>query len=303
MNIPALYENENKPDPLAVVKLFTPDSSWTWYITEYDGDDTCFGLVVGLETEVGYFSLAELEGVRGKVGLQIERDLWFHPTPVTQLPEYQAEWGNSGPCQRANDPARDAMRDLLYDDEGNLRSVDKVDQDKAGELLDPFLPGQPLGPDRVFATSTLTFGDNGAQVYFEGERYIVLNPYLERDEQRYGSGWIWHYRTEETGREWRCLPDPDAGELSCIGAVSLKEAIAYAERITGEHFELVGAPDELPDSYPVHKFGQQEKVAPTAKVVDGDGDKPWQLTQRQYQERKALTVAGGVPILNVADAR
>ena len=54
MQLPPLYHNENQPNPLAVIKLFTADSSWTWYLMEYDGDDTLFGLVAGLETEFGY---------------------------------------------------------------------------------------------------------------------------------------------------------------------------------------------------------------------------------------------------------
>lgn len=70
---------------MAWVKYFTPDSSWTWYATEFDGQDTFFGLVQGLEEELGYFSLAELQQVRGPLGLPIERDLHFQPTPLSQL--------------------------------------------------------------------------------------------------------------------------------------------------------------------------------------------------------------------------
>ena len=35
-----------------------------------------FGLVDGLEAELGYFWLSELTGVRGPLGLPIERDLY-----------------------------------------------------------------------------------------------------------------------------------------------------------------------------------------------------------------------------------
>jgi len=38
------------------------------------------------------------------MGLQVERDLWFRPTPVSQLPEYEAKWGNDGPY-RGSTPA------------------------------------------------------------------------------------------------------------------------------------------------------------------------------------------------------
>jgi hypothetical protein len=70
------------------VKFFTPDSSWTFYALEFDGEDVFFGLVVGFEIEAGYFSLSELEAVRGPLGLPIERDLWFEPVPLSRLPEY-----------------------------------------------------------------------------------------------------------------------------------------------------------------------------------------------------------------------
>ena len=61
-----------------VAKFFTPDANWTWYATEfYPEDGTLFGLVDGLEKELGYFSLAELESVRGPLGLSIERDRHF----------------------------------------------------------------------------------------------------------------------------------------------------------------------------------------------------------------------------------
>lgn len=79
---PPLYANENKdPSQVEIIaKFFTPDGSWTWYATEFDGKDTFFGLVDGFEKELGYFSLNELQGVRGKLGLPIERDRHFSGT-------------------------------------------------------------------------------------------------------------------------------------------------------------------------------------------------------------------------------
>jgi len=82
--LPPLYSNENETDPKAIAKFFTPDSNWTWYATEFDGEDTFFGLVDGHEKELGYFSLKELESVRGAFGLPVERDQWFNPTPLSE---------------------------------------------------------------------------------------------------------------------------------------------------------------------------------------------------------------------------
>ena len=84
--IPKLYATEKTRDPVARVKLFTPDSSFTWYITEYDPKRrVAFGLVQGLEEELGYFSLDELESIRGPLGLPIERDQWFKPVPLSKV--------------------------------------------------------------------------------------------------------------------------------------------------------------------------------------------------------------------------
>ena len=86
--LPPLYANEELGlDALAQVKYFTPDSNWTWYASEFDGEDIFFGLVSGFEVELGYFALSELEGVRGPLGLPIERDLHFEPKTLKELRE------------------------------------------------------------------------------------------------------------------------------------------------------------------------------------------------------------------------
>jgi hypothetical protein len=80
--LPKLYETESFPekDKVAQVKLFLPGTACTWYIVEYDGQDTCFGLVdLGYEQDVefGYFSIKELSEVRSLYGLGVERDIYF----------------------------------------------------------------------------------------------------------------------------------------------------------------------------------------------------------------------------------
>lgn len=77
----------------ALIKFFTPDSSWTWYATEFNGDDIFFGLVIGFEPEFGYFSLSELESVRGPLGLPIERDLHFKPKSLEELRNHYRDNG------------------------------------------------------------------------------------------------------------------------------------------------------------------------------------------------------------------
>ena len=83
--LPPLYSQEQEADPMVICKFFTPDSNWTWYAYEFDGQDLFFGLIYGLETELGYFSLQELEAARGPLGLPIERDLHFTPKKLSEV--------------------------------------------------------------------------------------------------------------------------------------------------------------------------------------------------------------------------
>ena len=92
--LPELYANEELGlQAQAIVKFFTPDSSWTWYASEFDGEDIFFGLVIGMEMELGYFSLSELESVRGPLGLPIERDLHFKQKTLQELREHYLNKG------------------------------------------------------------------------------------------------------------------------------------------------------------------------------------------------------------------
>ena len=84
--LPPLDSQESKGlDAVAWVKFFTPDSSWTWYASEFDGSDLFFGLVKGWEEELGYFGLRELEQLRGGLGLPVERDRFFQPASLRNL--------------------------------------------------------------------------------------------------------------------------------------------------------------------------------------------------------------------------
>ena len=75
-------EEQDRFDPFPVVKLFTPDAASTWLITEAyaEGDDLrLFGLCdPGLgDPALGYAMLSEIEDMRGRLGLPVERDLYF----------------------------------------------------------------------------------------------------------------------------------------------------------------------------------------------------------------------------------
>ncbi len=91
--IPALYSQEHVLDPVAVVKLFDPCGRYTLFVLEGsrqpNGDLLFFGFCrspLGPDCdELGYVTLRELERVRGPLGLGVERDLYFKPTPLSEI--------------------------------------------------------------------------------------------------------------------------------------------------------------------------------------------------------------------------
>jgi len=97
--LPSLYSQENNPDPRVHLKFFTPDSNWTWFVTEGEpqsNDFIFFGHVCGFEEEWGYFMLSELASVGGRGRLPIERDLYFVAGPFSEvIARHRKERGQS----------------------------------------------------------------------------------------------------------------------------------------------------------------------------------------------------------------
>ena len=53
-SLPPLYAQEKMTDPIVHAKFFTPDSNWTWYVTEGEAEEDdfrFFGYVCGMEEE------------------------------------------------------------------------------------------------------------------------------------------------------------------------------------------------------------------------------------------------------------
>jgi hypothetical protein len=91
-----MYSSENTKleNKKIVAKYFSPMSGWNWYVMEGepqdDGDYLYFGLVQGYETELGYFTLHEMQNCVTDLGNGeklplIELDQWFKPTKVKEL--------------------------------------------------------------------------------------------------------------------------------------------------------------------------------------------------------------------------
>ena len=136
---------------------------------------------------------------------------------------------------------------------------------------------------------TLTYGDNGAQVYFEDDRYLLLNPYRAdtRTGVRYGGGWRW---LEKTQGDYTGLLTPD-GDM--IGGASLKSVLRLAEEALGARFKLTGAPDDLPDELPplsklppqTPQKPQQTKSKPAEKPdIAPEWEKLWEIPLADWLE-------------------
>lgn len=89
--LPPLYANTHNVsafDAIAHLKLFDPCGRYTLFVTEFDGEDLLFGYCLsplGEDCdEWGYSSLAELSETRNAMGLGLERDLSFMPTPIRE---------------------------------------------------------------------------------------------------------------------------------------------------------------------------------------------------------------------------
>ena len=83
---PLGYSIKSKEEPQAIVKWFTPDSNWTWYVAEYNPENgMCWGLVDGFEKEFGYFTIDEIKAIRGPFKLPVERDWSFDPVNINSL--------------------------------------------------------------------------------------------------------------------------------------------------------------------------------------------------------------------------
>ena len=86
---PIYSQDEKGLDAEIIVKFFDPTSNWTWYAIEYDPENKIFmGYVSGFENEFGSFSLTELQSVKGRLGLGIERDRFFENKKVRDIPHH-----------------------------------------------------------------------------------------------------------------------------------------------------------------------------------------------------------------------
>lgn len=79
-------------DTTVHARFYDPSSVWNWYVIEYDGRETFFGLIVTRHTAVaGQFSLGELEAIvyddPAEGEIRVRNDPNFTPVTVAKLAE------------------------------------------------------------------------------------------------------------------------------------------------------------------------------------------------------------------------
>ena len=103
------------------LKLFTPDAACTWLLSELDPEDPdiAFGLCdLGMGCpELGSVRISELEAVRGRLGLPVERDRHFRASH--SLITYTRAAQRAGGITEDREALQDAAADLAYEAELN----------------------------------------------------------------------------------------------------------------------------------------------------------------------------------------
>ena len=82
--VPALRSTEGQEDPMVRAHYFV--GSWDWYVVEWNPETgEAFGFVKGLDDELGYFSLVEMEATLARGLWPIERDLYWEPVRLSTI--------------------------------------------------------------------------------------------------------------------------------------------------------------------------------------------------------------------------
>ena len=76
---------DNVENPLIIATYFICFSDWTFYATAFDPETEVFsGIFSGEEIQWGTISLRELESIRGRAGMKVERNLWFQSIRMSE---------------------------------------------------------------------------------------------------------------------------------------------------------------------------------------------------------------------------
>lgn len=85
---PLYSQDGKKEDVICQAKFFLCVGAWAWFILEANLDEgIAYGITINGngKGEYGYISLSELQNLRTRLGLTVERDTSFSPTPLKDI--------------------------------------------------------------------------------------------------------------------------------------------------------------------------------------------------------------------------
>ena len=82
--IPRLEMAPDSLDPMVGVLFHMPMLDWAWYVLEFDGKDEVFALEERERAKWGFFSLEELQKLRGPFGVRVQRAQQYRPMRLSE---------------------------------------------------------------------------------------------------------------------------------------------------------------------------------------------------------------------------
>ncbi len=143
--LPKLYDKDDgKPigDKTAQLRFFFPMGAYTAYVLEHEpktGELFTLTTMDGRDWELGYASLDEIRSIRIG-GLKVERDLYFNPTQLKNIPELNDYVGNRFTPE---------IEDAQIIDKKPLASTPKNNQAEAFRVPDEYAQIKEKHPDAV----------------------------------------------------------------------------------------------------------------------------------------------------------
>ncbi len=164
--LPKLYATEKTPieDKTIIAKYFHPMGDLTYYAVEYDPKEKeFFGLtVLNGEKEWGYFSLEHLANLNIS-GLGIERDKWWKPVKVKDMPENEMGYVDYG---------KKAVKKALKEGKPVPESV-LDDYPKLKHKTEAHAPKSPTGPAKTLRLNIKEIDDYETALYITEHRKPV----------------------------------------------------------------------------------------------------------------------------------
>lgn len=194
--LPKLYATEKVKligDKVAYGRYFFPAGAYTAYLLEYDPkEELGFGVsTMGYGWELGYMSLAEMREVK-VMGLGIERDLYFQPTPLHQIQELKEFVGEAYTHQATQEQEVEIVTPEEIELKEEMGVKTKEEEEKTEELKEVIPDGVPvLSLQKLYKRQQEEpiirpdFEEpremDGKMVYFDDEHHPIDDPNLYDD--------------------------------------------------------------------------------------------------------------------------